>query len=207
MRNIFIVTHPEATHHVEGLVGGWYDAPLTPRGEDHAAQIAGSLAARGLNHPVALVASDLLRTRQTAAAIGSVLSLVPVLDADLRERCYGAAEGQPAGTAGFVPPPAEGDRLNHHDGVEGSETLGQVARRVYASFDRILAAGTGDCVIVGHGGSASFLVAAWIGMPLDTVGLVKFSLSPGGITHLHEDDLMHGRQVARLNDTSHLSDQ
>ena len=27
---LFVVTHPEATHHVEGLVGGWHDSTLDP---------------------------------------------------------------------------------------------------------------------------------------------------------------------------------
>lgn len=30
MRTVFVVTHPEATHHVEDRVGGWFDSQLTP---------------------------------------------------------------------------------------------------------------------------------------------------------------------------------
>lgn len=36
MRNIYIVAHPEASHHTEGVVGGWYDSVLTERGIRHA---------------------------------------------------------------------------------------------------------------------------------------------------------------------------
>ncbi|WP_291799342.1 hypothetical protein [Brevibacterium sp.] len=30
MRTLCVVTHPEATHHVHELVGGWHDSELTP---------------------------------------------------------------------------------------------------------------------------------------------------------------------------------
>lgn len=43
-RTVFVVTHPEATHHVEGLVGGWHDSDLTPRGLKDADTIAQALA-------------------------------------------------------------------------------------------------------------------------------------------------------------------
>ena len=44
MRTIHVVTHPEATHHVEGRVGGWYDSDLTAVGKrDAAAVIADAL--------------------------------------------------------------------------------------------------------------------------------------------------------------------
>jgi hypothetical protein len=47
MNDIYIVTHAEATHHVDGLVGGWFDSDLTERGCLQAEAIAASLAARG----------------------------------------------------------------------------------------------------------------------------------------------------------------
>jgi len=46
VRNIYLVVHPEATHHLEGVVGGWHDSQLTPAGERAAASIAGALRAR-----------------------------------------------------------------------------------------------------------------------------------------------------------------
>ena len=29
MKHLYVVTHPQATHHTEGVVGGWYDSELT----------------------------------------------------------------------------------------------------------------------------------------------------------------------------------
>ena len=40
VRSIYVVTHPEATHHIERVVGGWYDSRLTPAGIRAAVSIA-----------------------------------------------------------------------------------------------------------------------------------------------------------------------
>ena len=88
--------------------------------------------------------------------------------------------------------------------MEGSETRHVWAGRVYLALDRILAAGARDTIVVTHGGSATYLIAAWIGLPLPAAGYVKFRLSPGSITHLNEDNFYHDRRVLDLNLTGHL---
>ncbi|MFI9771920.1 histidine phosphatase family protein [Streptomyces sp. NPDC052415] len=47
MRTLYVVTHPEATHHVEGVVGGWHDSQLTPVGVRAAVSIAQALQGPG----------------------------------------------------------------------------------------------------------------------------------------------------------------
>ncbi|MGA6204519.1 histidine phosphatase family protein [Nocardia testacea] len=46
MRTVPVVTHPEATHHVDRVVGGRYDSRLTAAGEGAAAAVAGALRSR-----------------------------------------------------------------------------------------------------------------------------------------------------------------
>ncbi|MCY0939906.1 hypothetical protein [Streptomyces antarcticus] len=55
-----------------------------------------------------------------------------------------------------------------------------------------------------HGFALTFVVAAWIGMPIDSLGHVNFRVASGSITHLREDDFFHNRQLVRLGDTRHL---
>ena len=153
MREIYLVTHPEATHVVERLVGGWYDADLTAKGTEQAERIATSIAARTPPRETALFSSDLRRTCRTAEAIAARLDVDPVLDSGLREQSYGAAEGLPVGTIGLEPLPVAGDRLRHHDGVEGSETRLDLATRVYAALERVIDHGAEHSVVVTHGGS------------------------------------------------------
>ena len=40
MKNIYVVTHTESIHHIQGLAGGWYDTSLTENGKNQARKIA-----------------------------------------------------------------------------------------------------------------------------------------------------------------------
>jgi 2,3-bisphosphoglycerate-dependent phosphoglycerate mutase len=103
-----------------------------------------------------------------------------------------------------VPPPASGDRMNHDEGITGAETKAVFARRIYAALDDILQSPCEHQVIVTHGLAATFLVAAWIKMPIDSLSYVHLGTKSGSITTLKEDDYLHNRQVISLGDTSHL---
>jgi probable phosphoglycerate mutase len=205
VKELFVVTHPEASHHVEHRVGGWFDSELTERGVEQAQRIASALAT-SVQPDAALYSSDLRRTAQTAAAIGEQLDLQPIWLAELREKSYGAGEGKPDAwfRERFVPPPLDGERMDHDEGLEGAERKLQWARRVYAGMERILSDSPRQKVIVTHGGSATLVIARWIGMPLDALTHASFTVDSGSITRLVEDDYFHNRTVAHLNDTAHL---
>ncbi|MFD3707063.1 histidine phosphatase family protein [Nocardia sp. NPDC058658] len=207
MRNIYVVTHPEATHHLGRLVGGWFDSELTPAGTVVATAAAAELRARiPEDAGIELYSSDLRRTAQTAEAVGAALGVEPILDARLREKSYGEAGGRPQQwlDARFVPPPLVGDRMRHDEGIPGAETKAVFAQRIYAAMDSIVASTCRHQVVVTHGGSLTFVIAAWIGMPIESAGYAAFRATPGGITELREDDFFHNRQVVHLDDTRHL---
>lgn len=208
VRTLYVVTHPEATHHVERVVGGWHDSELTPAGQRAAIAIAKELRTRIADGAdVEVYSSDLKRTWQTATVVADLLRVEPVADRRLREKSYGEAEGRPQQWLDerFVPPPAVGERLEHDEGVAGAETKGSQARRVYAAMDTILTSRCQHQVVVTHGGSLTFVVASWIRMPLDSLDYVNFRAASGSITELCEDDFFHNRQVASLGDLSHLA--
>ena len=94
--------------------------------------------------------------------------------------------------------------MDHDEGLAGSETKLQWARRVYAGMEKILADPSPQKVIVTHGGSATYVIARWIGMPIDSLSHVSFKVDSGSISRLIEDDYFHNRAVALLNDTNHL---
>ncbi|MER5257304.1 MULTISPECIES: histidine phosphatase family protein [unclassified Streptomyces] len=207
MRTLYVVTHPQATHHVEGVVGGWHDSRLTPTGVRAAASIAEAL--RGVipdGAEVDLFSSDLQRTRQTAQEVAELFGVKLFLDRRLREKSYGAAGGRPQEWLDrrFVPPPAVGERMDHDEGVEGAETKAQWAQRIYAAMDEILRRAREHQIIVTHGGSLTFVVASWIKMPIESASYASFRAPPGSITTLREDDFFHNRQVVSLGDTRHL---
>ncbi|MFE6156299.1 histidine phosphatase family protein [Streptomyces sp. NPDC057889] len=207
MRTLYVVTHPEATHHVEGVVGGWHDAQLTPAGVRAALSIAQALRARIPDGAgVEVFSSDLQRTSRTAEEVAELFGVKPILDRRLREKSYGEAEGKPQEWLDrrFVPPPAVGERMDHDEGVEGSETKAAWAQRVYAAMDEILQSSCAHQILVTHGGSLTFVVASWIKMPIESADYASFRASSGSITTLHEDDFFHNRHVVSLGDTLHL---
>lgn len=207
MRAMYVITHPEATHHVDKVVGGWHDSVLTPAGRTAAAAIAQTLRTEiPTSAKVEVISSDLLRASQTAEEVASLFDVEIILDSRLREKSYGEAEGRPQQWLDqrFIPPPTLGDRMGHHEGIQGSETRGECAHRVYAAMAQILARDCEHQIIVTHGTAMTFVVAAWIKMPLESLGSVSFRAPSGSITTLKEDDHWHNRQVARLGDTRHL---
>lgn len=207
-KDIYLVAHGQSQHHVEGLVGGWYDTDLTELGRRQAAAVAKHVCELvGDESFVEIYSSDLLRTVQTAAPIAEALHTKVTHWSDLRERSYGVAGGRPEAwleeRAVYVP--RDGDRLDHRDGIEGAETKREFATRIYRAMDRIAQSPCATQVVVTHGYAVTFAIAAWIGMPLESVGWVNFKSNAGGVTHLREDDRWFNRYVLSLNDAAHLT--
>lgn len=207
MTYIYVVTHPQASHHTDGLVGGWYDSVLTGRGLRHAQQIADDLHRRimiddATPQDIRLVSSDLTRAQQTAEAIAEAFKLPIRLDARLREQHHGKAEGKPVGTNPYESIPPTGNRMHFISGP-GMESRAVWADRIYAAMTDIYDAAE-TTIVVTHGGSLTYVVASWIGMPLHAAGRVKFQTSPGSITVLHDDNFHSDHVVAELNSTAHL---
>jgi len=205
MRRIAVVIHTEAQHHVDQLVGGWYDSSLTDKGKGQARQVARALRSIFPELQVPIVSSDLLRARQTAEIIGEHLGTTVTLDSGFRELSYGVAEGRPKAWLDkrIVPTPAKGSRLDHRV-CEGAESRRDLATRVYAAMNEILFSDQKDLIIVTHGFAATFVISCWIGLPIESADYVTFSISPASLSLLVEDDLFLNRGVIRLNDTSHL---
>ncbi len=207
MKNLYVVAHAQSTHHTEGLVGGWYDSELTDLGQSHAIRIGVRL--RELlpeDASVELYSSDLLRAYQTAEAIARLLRVPIQTTADLREKSCGDAGGRPQAylTERLVFPPKTGNRMDHDEGIPGSETRRDFGGRVYRAMERILASPCPYQIVVTHGGALTFVVAAWIGMPLESAGYIDVKSTSGGITHLYEDDDFHNRVINSVNETAHL---
>jgi len=206
-RDIYLVAHAQSRHQVEKRIGGWYDTELTALGRRQALAIADRLAERiGDIRPVEVYASDLMRAAETAEPIAGRLCAPIFKTPDLRERSLGIAGGQPEAWLELLPPPRrDADRMDDREGIEGAETRREFAARLYRAMGRIMSSNCDVQIVVTHGGAVTFVVAAWIGMPLEAVGWAKFSSNAGGITHLREDDHLFDRAVISLNDRTHLA--
>lgn len=208
MRHVYLVTHPEAQHHVDGLVGGWHDSHLTARGHLQAERIAEVLASRIGPHPVEVYSSDLSRASLTAERIARRFSVEVQTDPRLRERSNGEADGRPQAWLAErrIPLPEYGDRLGHHDGPAGAETRLALVERLYPALDDILRRPVENQIVVSHGSASSYLIAAWIGMPMTSTDRGFFPLTSGSITTLLRNDTHFSHQVVSLNETAHLQE-
>jgi probable phosphoglycerate mutase len=154
---------------------------------------------------VEIFSSDLLRASQTADAIARRFRLAAILMSDLREMSYGDAEGRPRQWLLSRQTPAPHDnRLDDRGGIENAETRREFAARIYRAVDAIVRRPCSTQIIVTHGFALSFVVAAWIKMPIEALGYIDFRVSPGSITHLREDEFWLSRTVLALGDVSHF---
>jgi len=205
MSTLYVATHPEASHHVAHRVGGWYDSELTPRGREQAERMA--VALQSVLPPETLVyTSDLKRTMQTAAQIGRAFATEPVPSPDLREMSCGVAEGRPTSwlEPRIVMPPSEGNRLDHRI-CDGAETRREAATRIYRFMAGFLETLPSSAVIVTHGGALTFVVSAWLGVPIEALGRVRYGATSGSLTRLEFDSDWGDRRLVTFNETAHLA--
>jgi probable phosphoglycerate mutase len=201
---LYAVTHAEATHHVERRVGGWYDSELTPLGHSHAESIARELRSR-LEGTPSIYTSDLKRAVQTAEPIADIFSAEPTLVSELREASCGVAEGKSSLwlEERIVLPPRQGNRLDHRI-CEGAETRREVATRIYQFIDRLIESTPDTAVVVTHGFALTFVISAWLGVPIESLGSARYGAASGSLTMLEIDPEWGDRKLVSFNETTHL---
>jgi 2,3-bisphosphoglycerate-dependent phosphoglycerate mutase len=205
MRNIYIVRHTESVHHVQKLGGGWYDTSLTEKGKTQAAKIAINLFDKLRIPGIPIYSSDLKRCSEMAAIFSKTFNSPIILDKNLREMKIGDAGGKSEEwqKANIIPQPAEGNRLDHHV-FNDAETRREVGERAYAFWDRALKQPEINIIVVTHGFMATFLILAWMKIPVDNMDYAQFPGGSGGVTLWNEDDFWHNRNVIYTNKMNYL---
>ncbi|WP_395662132.1 histidine phosphatase family protein [Aestuariivirga sp.] len=96
---IYFVRHGETDWNVQGLIQGWTDIPLNPKGHTQASAVARALTAvPGFSPDFAFVVSPLQRARQTMGYIAEALALEPpqiAIEPAVTELGFGVWEGKP----------------------------------------------------------------------------------------------------------------
>jgi probable phosphoglycerate mutase len=143
-------------------VQGQTDTPLNDRGREQAATAARRLAAL---RPAAIVASDLRRAADTAAALAALTGLPVRLDARLRERYFGDWQGLTiAEIARRYPTEHVRWRAGDPDFGCGAESVDDMAKRVNAALREAVDAAAGGTVVVAtHGGTARHGIGEMLG--------------------------------------------
>ncbi|WP_030702239.1 MULTISPECIES: bifunctional RNase H/acid phosphatase [unclassified Streptomyces] len=181
---------------------GGTDPELSATGRDQAERAAAHFAALGTVQEI--VSSPLRRCRETAAAVAARLGLDVHVDEGLRETDFGAWEGL---TFGEV-------RERHGDDLTawlaspdaaptgGGESFAEVAGRVAAARDRIVARYAGRTVLlVTHVTPIKTLVRLALGAPPEALFRMELSAASISTVAYYGDG---NASVRLLNDTSHL---
>jgi ribonuclease H / adenosylcobalamin/alpha-ribazole phosphatase len=196
-----LLRHGQTPMSVQKRYAGRSDVPLTEAGVQQAAAAAKRLASASLD---VIVTSPLLRAVQTAQKVAAVTGATVITDDGFRETDFGAWEGLtfaevrerwPAEVTAWLADP--------EIAPPGGESFTDVSARVTASLHRVLAARTGQRVlIVSHVTPIKTLVtaallappAAMYRMHLDVAALSEVDWYPDGPAVLRS-----------FNDTAHLS--
>ncbi|RJX35754.1 MAG: histidine phosphatase family protein [Desulfarculus sp.] len=187
---IYLLRHGEIAQSQPRRFVGQQDKPLTDRGRAQAAWWRERLAGRDFQ---GVYSSDLIRCRQTAAAVarGGPYQLVP----ELREISLGAWEGL---TVAQVQErfPGEYERrgadIAHHR-PSGGESFAELAGRVLPAFERLSAGLERDILVVAHAGVSRVILCHALG--LDLAHLFRLELDYGGLCLLERRGqawLVHG---------------
>ena len=167
MTELILIRHGQTELNRGPFFQGQIDVPLNAIGVAQAARLAERLAGEPLD---AMVCSDLLRTRQTAAPACARLALDAAPDAALREQRFGLFEGLSFDEVAERHPDAFAAWLGHEAGyaVPGGESVVRFHARVVAAVRAVAARHAGRRVaVVTHGGVLDMVWRTAHGLPLD----------------------------------------
>ena len=205
MKNVYVVTHTESIHHIQGLVGGWYDTSLTESGRGQARKIATALYDEIGVRNIPIFSSDLKRCAETANIFSEVFGSTVILDSNLREMNFGDAGGKTREwrDKNIVPKPTDGNRLDHRI-FNNSESRREIGTRISDSLNRIISKQDDNVIIITHGFALTYIIMAWLKVPVENMDYGGFNGRPGGVTLLYEDDLYGNRSVMYINKQYYL---
>ena len=162
MTTLLLARHGESDWNAQKRWQGHADRPLTRRGRDQATALAERLDAFPL---AAIYSSDLLRARETAAAVARRRRLEISCRDDLREVDVGSWSGRSRDELEAAAPEQVARWLDGDKGWEGGESYEQMADRVVAAVTEIAAAHPGEHVlVVTHGGCVRAVHAHALGL-------------------------------------------
>lgn len=205
---LWLVRHGESTGNRDGVIQGHEDMPLSQLGAHQAQLLAKRLQGGRFG---ALYTSDLLRSRDTARAVGSALGMSPSLDRRLREVDTGAWSGLTLEQIAERFPEEWSRWRSVRDPAMrrgGGESYREAAARIAGCLDAIGRAHAGEAVVVVfHGTVMRLYLAVLLGM--DLAQAWRLGVSNAGITRVRPYEPAHaagGRpgSLVILNDCFHL---
>lgn len=202
MTTIYLIRHAEAEGNLYRIAQGQHESSLTDRGRRQVK----ALERRFADVPIdAVYASDLYRTRATAAAIYKPKGLPLHRCPGLREICVGDWEGRTWGDIMRKYPQEMSDFGSRMDrwSIPGAETPAEVLARVRASVEDIARQNPGKTLaLFSHGYAIRLLLANLQGISLRDTGEKSPTGDNTAVSLLEWDGAR--LRVVFMNDNSHL---
>lgn len=201
MKTIITIQHTQSVHHTNGMVGSWTDWELTDEGVKQARRIGERLKSELDGRNFVMYSSDLLRARQTAENVGSLLGLTPVLRKELRERNLGRCCGK---SVQWLRENLERQEKTVDDRLfSDAESRRDEWNRLKPFFDEIMSNDEENIIVVSHGDLLSVFNAMFLGLDIETLnGCEIFGLS-GGVSYMFQND--DGKRfIKRISDMSYI---
>ncbi len=186
MTRLIVWRHGRTSWNAGDRIQGQLDTELDETGVAQVEAAAPRLAALD---PVAIVASDLRRAADTAAALARLTGLPVRHDRRLRERDFGAWQGL-TGVEARARYPAEYARWQAGEPVRGCgvEEIEDFAKRAASALLEAAAPfPDGTVVVACHGGTAKYGTGGLLGWPPEVLATI------GSMTNAHWVDLRSGR--------------
>ncbi|MDX2038534.1 MAG: histidine phosphatase family protein [Isosphaeraceae bacterium] len=187
---VYLVRHGATAANLDvpyRLQGRGLDLPLDAAGRSQAEAASRALAIAGVE-VAAVVASPLLRSRETAEIIAEPRGLEVVVESDLIEADLGRWENLTWDQAQALDPEHH-DRFHAAPGTvpyPGGESFLDVQRRVTPALARTAAAYAGrSIVVIGHNVTCRAYLAGLLGIPIDRARAIR--QANGGINVIRYD--------------------
>jgi probable phosphoglycerate mutase len=205
MKNIITIQHTQSEQHINGMIGGNTDWPLTETGKEQAHNIGKNLKNLIKVEKCIIYSSDLLRTKQTAEIINEYFNLEIIYRQELREINMGEAKGKSKDWYNQNCKPKENIPLAYYRPFPTAETFEELYNRIAPILDEVLSSKYENIIIVGHGGGLTMFLFQWLRIPVESMENIAFEASSGGVSFLSLRE--NKRMLNKYNVTSYKDNE
>ena len=200
---LMLLRHGESVGNAEGYYQGQYDFPLTERGRAQTRKLVSRWQADGTQFDQ-VIASPLVRARETAEMIAEALDVPIQFDLDWKERDNGVLAGVKREIADQRYP--KPDFFNPYENFgETGEGNFELFLRAGRAVQRILQMLPARYLIVSHGGILNQALNVMMGITPQANGQgIQFRFGNTAISTLQYEPESHRWVVLGINDFTHL---
>ena len=207
MTHLYLIRHGQAMGAVQNIIG---NTELSPLGGQQAERLRNRLAATGEIKADVLIASTLLRAKETAEIVAPALGLPIIFDDEVQEWREGAVDNLVVEEYNARFRAVELDQKPFLHLAPHAESWVQFVLRVSTALNRITQEHAGKTiVIVCHGGIIDCSFIFFLGLSSLHFPRAFFDTHNTSLTHWFRDsfaDLPPSWILGRYNDTMHLRD-